>query len=45
MVAEGAWTARAAVELGRQHQVELPIAEQVAAVLWHGVGVQEAIAP
>lgn len=32
-VAEGVWTAPAAVELGRRHGVELPIAEQVAAVL------------
>ena len=32
-VAEGVWTAPAAVALGKRHGVELPIAEQVAAVL------------
>ena len=43
MVAEGAWTARAAVELGRHHGVELPIASQVASVLWDGKDVASAI--
>lgn len=33
-VAEGAWTSRSAVELGRRHHVELPIASQVASVIW-----------
>jgi glycerol-3-phosphate dehydrogenase (NAD(P)+) len=42
-VAEGAWTCRAAVELGRRHGVELPIATQVAAVLWGGVPVAQAV--
>src|SRR2546421_1682404 len=35
-VAEGINTARAAVELGRRHNVELPIAEQVTEVLFRG---------
>jgi len=43
MVAEGAWTCRAAVELGARHDVELPIASQVASVLWHGKEVASAI--
>lgn len=33
-VAEGAWTCRSAVELGHRHHVELPIASQVASVIW-----------
>jgi len=43
MVAEGAWTCRAAVELGQRHGVELPIASQVASVLWSGTDVGSAI--
>ncbi|MDA3963681.1 MAG: NAD(P)-dependent glycerol-3-phosphate dehydrogenase [Planctomycetota bacterium] len=43
MVAEGAWTCRAAVALGRHHGVELPIASQVASVLWSGKDVTQAI--
>ena len=43
MIAEGAWTCRSAVELGQAHDVELPISEQVEAVLWKGKPVQEAI--
>lgn len=42
-VAEGAWTCRAAVALGRQHQVELPIAAQVANVIWNDLPVRSAI--
>jgi glycerol-3-phosphate dehydrogenase (NAD(P)+) len=42
-VAEGAWTSRAAVQLARLHQVELPIAEQVAAIIWQQVPVREAM--
>ena len=33
-VAEGAWTCRAAVELATRHGIELPIASQVANVIW-----------
>ncbi|MFW5752889.1 MAG: NAD(P)H-dependent glycerol-3-phosphate dehydrogenase [Planctomycetota bacterium] len=43
MVAEGAWTCRAAVTLGREHKVELPIASQVESVLWAGKPVAAAI--
>jgi glycerol-3-phosphate dehydrogenase (NAD(P)+) len=42
-VAEGAWTCRAVVELGRRHGVELPIATQVADVVWRGVPVAQAV--
>jgi glycerol-3-phosphate dehydrogenase (NAD(P)+) len=42
-VAEGAWTSRAAVALGHRHQVELPIAAQVAAVIWDGIPVRSAM--
>ena len=43
MVAEGAWTCRAAVELAHSHQVELPVAEQVTAVLWDKKPLPEAM--
>ena len=43
-VAEGINTARAAVELGRRHNVELPIAEQVTEVLFRGKAPRQAIA-
>jgi glycerol-3-phosphate dehydrogenase (NAD(P)+) len=43
-VAEGAWTSRAAVELGRRHDVELPIASQVASVIWDATPVPQAMA-
>jgi glycerol-3-phosphate dehydrogenase (NAD(P)+) len=42
-VAEGAWTCRAAVELGRRNRVELPIASQVASVIWDAKPVRQAI--
>ncbi len=42
-VAEGAWTCRAAVDLGRRHRVELPIASQVASVIWDGTPVPRAM--
>ncbi|MBA2480303.1 MAG: NAD(P)-dependent glycerol-3-phosphate dehydrogenase [Planctomycetes bacterium] len=42
-VAEGAWTSRAAVELGRRHHVELPIASQVASVIWDAKPVPQAM--
>lgn len=43
-VAEGANTAVAAVRLGARHGVELPIAEQVAAILFDGKPPRDAIA-
>ena len=43
-VAEGVNTARAAVDLGRRHNVELPIAEQVTEVLFRGKAPRQAIA-
>ena len=42
-VAEGAWTARAAVALGERHAVELPIASQVASAIWLGKPVTLAL--
>jgi glycerol-3-phosphate dehydrogenase (NAD(P)+) len=42
-VAEGVGTARAAVTLGRRHGVELPIAEQVSAILFEGKSASQAI--
>lgn len=42
-VAEGAWTCRAAVELAGRHAVELPIASQVAAIIWRQTPVREAL--
>jgi len=42
-VAEGVGTARAAVTLGQRHGVELPIAEQVAAILFEGKRASQAI--
>lgn len=42
MVAEGVRTAPVAVELGRRHGVEMPIAEQVAAVITGDVGAADA---
>ena len=43
MVAEGAWTCQAAVALAAQQNVELPVAEQVTAVLWDKKPLSEAI--
>ncbi len=43
-VAEGVNTARAAVDLGRRHGVELPIAEQVTEILFRGKAPRRAIA-
>ncbi len=43
-VAEGAWTCRAAVALGLRHHIELPIASQVASVIWDATPVADAIA-
>jgi len=43
MVAEGVNTARAARELGRQHAVEMPITEQVCALLFEAKAPKEAL--
>ena len=43
MVAEGVPAARAARALGREHGVELPITEQVCALLFEGRGPREAL--
>jgi len=43
MVVEGVGTAHAAVDLARRHQVELPIAEQVRAILYDGKSATMAI--
>jgi glycerol-3-phosphate dehydrogenase (NAD(P)+) len=43
MVAEGVNTARAARDLGRAHGVELPITEQVVAMLFEGRSPREAL--
>jgi len=43
MVVEGVHTARSARELGRRYGVELPIAEQVCALLFEGRGPREAL--
>jgi glycerol-3-phosphate dehydrogenase (NAD(P)+) len=42
-VAEGVGTARTAVALGDRHQVDLPIARQVAAILFEGKTARQAI--
>lgn len=44
MVAEGVGTARAVLDLARAHQIELPITEQVNAILHHGKSPMEAMA-
>jgi glycerol-3-phosphate dehydrogenase (NAD(P)+) len=43
MVAEGVPAARAARDLGREHDVELPITEQVCAMLFEGRSPREAL--
>ncbi|MGH7676293.1 MAG: NAD(P)H-dependent glycerol-3-phosphate dehydrogenase, partial [Gemmatimonadales bacterium] len=42
-VAEGVNTARAAVALGERHGVELPIAQEVAAILFEGKAPRQAV--
>ena len=42
-VAEGAYTVQAAVALAKQHGVEMPIAEQVHAVLYEGKDVRSSV--
>ncbi|HKB07073.1 MAG TPA: NAD(P)H-dependent glycerol-3-phosphate dehydrogenase [Candidatus Polarisedimenticolia bacterium] len=44
MVAEGVATARAAVALARRHDVDMPIASKVHAVLFEGTTPQDAVA-
>jgi glycerol-3-phosphate dehydrogenase (NAD(P)+) len=43
MVAEGVETTRAAVDLGRRQSVEMPIIEQVYAILEQGKPPREAV--
>ena len=43
MVAEGVNTARAARDLGRKHGVEMPITEQVCALLFEAKAPKEAL--
>jgi glycerol-3-phosphate dehydrogenase (NAD(P)+) len=43
MVAEGVHTARAARDLGRRHGIEMPIAEQVCALLFEGRSPRDAL--
>jgi len=42
-VAEGAWTCRAALDLGFRHAVELPITNEVDSVVWHDKPVRQAL--
>ena len=42
-VAEGVWTAKAAWALARRHRVEMPITEQVHAILFEGKPPREAL--
>jgi glycerol-3-phosphate dehydrogenase (NAD(P)+) len=42
-VAEGAWTCRAALDLGRRHGVELPITSEVDSVVWGDKPVRQAL--
>jgi glycerol-3-phosphate dehydrogenase (NAD(P)+) len=42
-VAEGAYTVQAAVELAKRHKVEMPIAEEVHAVLYEGKDVRASV--
>ena len=44
MTAEGVRCARAALALGQEHQLDLPITEAVCAVLFEGIAPQEAVA-
>jgi glycerol-3-phosphate dehydrogenase (NAD(P)+) len=43
MIAEGVHTARAARDLGRAHDIELPITEQVCALLFEGRSPRDAM--
>ena len=43
MVIEGVNTSRAALALGKRHRVELPIIEQVHAILFEGKPPREAL--
>ena len=44
MIAEGVATARATLALSRRHEVEMPIAAKVHAVLFEGMAPQDAVA-
>jgi glycerol-3-phosphate dehydrogenase (NAD(P)+) len=41
--AEGVKSSEAVLELARKHNVEMPITEMVAAVLHHGMSIEEAM--
>ena len=43
MVVEGVYSAKAALALGQKYDVELPIIEQVNAVLFDGASVRDAV--
>ncbi len=43
-VVEGVYSAEAALELGKKHGVAMPIVEQMNEILFHGKGVDEAVA-
>ena len=43
MVVEGVYSAKAALQLSKKYQVELPIIEQVAAVLFEGASPRNAV--
>ena len=43
MVVEGVYSAKAAMELARKHNVQMPIIEQVNAVLFEGKGAAQAV--
>ena len=43
MVVEGVYSAKAALQLSRKYNVELPIIEQVAAVLFEGSEPKDAV--
>jgi glycerol-3-phosphate dehydrogenase (NAD(P)+) len=42
-VAEGAWTCRAALDLGQRHGIELPITSEVDSVVWGDKPVRQAL--
>ncbi len=43
MVVEGVYSAKAAMELSRKYQVQLPIIEQVNKILFEGLSAEQAV--
>ena len=43
MVVEGVYSAKAALELSRKYQIEMPIVEQVNQVLFEGKSAKDAV--